>query len=818
MLRFSLVGIFAMFSLCSFAQFTLSGKVTDATGLPLAGVNIVLQNSFSGTISQPDGNFAIKQLPSGKYTLQITSVGYEKWSKEVDLQKDTYLEIALSEVRYIADEVVVTATRASEKSPTTFTNISKQELAKQNLGQDLPVLLNQTPSVVVNSDAGAGVGYTGIRIRGSDPTRVNVTVNGIPMNDAESHGVFWVNMPDFTSSVESIQIQRGVGTSTNGAGAFGATVNIQTNSLNQTPYGEVSNSFGSFGTRKHTIKAGTGLLDGKWAFDARLSKVASDGFIDRAFSDLSSYFVSGGYYGKKSLVKVNVFSGKEQTYQAWNGIPEAKLSGDKTALTNHYYNNLGTAYITPQDSVNLFSSNPRTFNQFTYQNQTDNYKQDHYQLFFSQEIGKFFTLNTALHYTKGKGYYEEYKANDSFSKYNLPAVIVGDDTIARTDIIRRRWLDNDFYGIVYSLNYQKQDKLTATIGGGYNVYKGDHFGEIIWARFAGNTNIRDKYYLDDATKKDFNIYGKVLYSFSEKLTGFADLQYRFVDYSFLGFNQVLQNVQQDAKLNFFNPKAGFSYKINSQNNLYASYSVGHREPTRDDYTNSTPQSRPKAEALHNVEVGYKTQSRNYSFSVNYFLMSYKNQLVLTGKINDVGAYTRTNIDKSYRSGIELETSWRFAKAFLLSANATFSRNKVKNYREFIDNYDTGIQQEKSYSTTDISFSPNVIAAGNLAYSPVKGLNISWISKYVGKQYLDNTSDEKRKLNAFFVNNLLINYTIKPKFIKEIGVNLLLNNIFSEQYEPNGYTFSYIYGGQTTTENYYYPQAGFNFLAGLTLKF
>ncbi len=820
----SLIIFFFLFSFPIFSQFTISGKILEVSANePLVGANIILQNTYKGTISDATGNFSLKNLPAGKYILNISFVGYEKITKEIDLQKDEEISVILEKSNFIADEVVVTATRASEKSPTTFTTVTKEELAKQNLGQDLPMLLNQTPSVVVNSDAGAGVGYTGIRIRGSDATRINVTVNGIPLNDAESHGVYWVNMPDFASSVENIQIQRGIGSSTNGAGAFGASLSIQTNTLNKLPYAELNNSYGSFDTHKHTVKVGSGLIDGKWAFDGRLSSIHSDGFIDRAASNLNSWFVSGGYYGKKIMVKMNVFSGKEQTYQAWNGIPEAKIFDNKTVLDNHYLNNAGTTYKTPQDSLNLYNSNPRSFNQFTYSNQTDNYKQDHYQLFFSQEAGKFWSLNTALHYTKGAGYYEEFRVQDKFSDYNLPYVVHGKDTVKTTDIIRRRWLDNDFYGIVYSANYNNFKKINLVFGGGYNIYKGKHFGEIIWAKEAGNTNINQQYYSDYAEKKDFNFYGKLIYQFIENLNGYIDLQYRRIDYSFLGFNQDLKNVQQSIGLDFFNPKIGLSYQLNNTHNFYASYSVAHREPTRDDFTNSTPDSRPKPEKLENVELGWKYNSRKFSFTANYFLMAYKNQLVLTGKINDVGNYIHTNIAKSYRTGIELSAGLKIIKQLTLSGNLTLSMNKVKDYKEFIDNYDPDInglihQKENNYSSADISFSPNVISAGTLAYSPINGLNISWIAKYVGKQYLDNTSNENRKLNAFFVNNILINYSIKTNFIKEIGLNLLLNNIFSQKYEPNGYTYGYIYGGQNIRENYYFPQAGFNFLAGVNIKF
>ena len=690
--------------------------------------------------------------------------------------------------RNITDSVIVSSTRANSKQGMAYSEISKVEIAKQNLGQDIPMLLNQTPSVVVNSDAGNGVGYTGIRVRGSDATRINVTVNGIPINDAESHGVFWVNMPDFASSVNSIQLQRGVGTSTNGAGAFGASMNIQTNVLNAVPYAEVNSSGGSFNTFKNTVMAGSGLLAGKFTLDARLSKITSDGYVDRAASNLKSFFVSGGYYGVKTIVRLNVFSGTERTYQSWYGIPEASLD------TN------------------------RTYNYYTYPNQVDNYQQDHYQLIASHSINNNWNVNFALHYTKGCGYYEEFRGQDDFANYALPNFVLNTDTIATSDIVRQRWLDNDFYGLTYSVNYNSNKRFSFTIGGGANQYIGAHFGTIIWAQYAGNVPKDYRYYDNNATKNDINIYTKANYDFGAGINGFVDLQYRHIGYSFLGFNNNLVNVQQDVTLNFFNPKAGITVDLKNKQTLYASVSVAHREPTRDDYTQSTPQSRPKAERLIDTELGYKKTWDKAQIGVNGYFMYYKNQLVLKGNINDVGAYIRSNIDQSYRAGIELEGAVNISKRLKFAGNVTFSQNKVIGFVEYIDNYDDGTQQATQYNRTDISFSPNLIAAATLSYEPVKNLVFSLQNKYVGKQYLDNTSNEARKLNAFTTQNLLINYSFKIPYIKEISLSLMVNNIFNAMYEPNGYTFSYIYGGQKTTENYYYPQAGINVMGGIGIKF
>lgn len=800
--------------LVAWAQFTISGRVTDAADQELlAGVHVVLQNTYKGSFSYADGRYTLTDLKPGKYVLEVSFVGYEKRIQPVELTQSLTLDFALNRATILADEVIVQATRAPENSPTTFTSISTEEIRKKNFGQDLPFLLNQTPSVVVTSDAGAGVGYTGIRIRGSDPTRINATINGIPYNDAESQGTFWVNMPDFASSVDNIQIQRGVGTSTNGAGAFGASLNIQTNTLRQEPYAEVNNSVGSFNTWRHTVKVGSGLIDGKWSFNGRLSKISSDGYIDRANADLRSYFISGGYHGKSTLVKLNVFSGKEITYQAWYGTPESRIRNDRQGMLDYIDRN----GLSEAEAANLLNSG-RRYNYYTYDNQVDNYQQDHYQLILSQELNKYWNLNGALHLTRGKGYYEEYRPDNDFASYNLPEVIIGDSVISSTDLIRRRWLDNYFYGFTYSANYNSLGRLSGTLGGGWNNYEGKHFGEIIWARFAGNTNIRERYYDNDAQKTDFNIYAKANYRITDQINAYIDLQYRRIGYSFLGFDNNLSNVQQEAELHFFNPKAGITYQLSNESNVYVSYSVGNREPTRDDYTQSTPQSRPKHETLRNVEAGYRKGSKNLTWGINYYLMDYKNQLVLTGQINDVGEYNRTNIPRSYRTGIELDMAAKLLPALQWSGNATFSSNKVRNYNEFIDNYDLGEQTLVTYSSTDIAFSPNVVAASTFSYNPVKNLGLHFVSKYVGSQYLDNTSNDARKLDAFIVNDVRINYTLQTKFIKEIGLNLLVNNIFNELYEPNGYTYSYIYDDRVVTENFYYPQAGLHFLASVNLKF
>ncbi|PRY32562.1 iron complex outermembrane receptor protein [Spirosoma oryzae] len=781
------------------AQFVISGTVRESDGSgPLPGAAVTIDGTFKGTLTDPSGTFQLTDVKAGPVTIRVSLLGYQPVTQTVDPASSAPVTIQLAKSAVAVDEVVVSATRANQKSAIAYTDVSRQYLDKLNLGQDIPQLLNFTPSIVTTSDAGAGVGYTGIRIRGSDATRVNITLNGIPYNDAESQGTFFVNMPDFASSVSTIQIQRGVGSSTNGAGAFGASINMQTNQLQEKPYAETNLSAGSFGTYKVNVLAGTGLLKsgtvpGHFVVDARLSKIYSNGYVDRAFSDLKSFYLSGGYYAKKSFIRLNIFSGIEQTYQSWGGVPE-----------------------------NLLRTN-RTSNVYTYDNETDNYQQDNYQLITSHELSRNWRLNVSGFYTKGRGYYEQYRPNDRFSNYGLPNVIIGDSTgsrqtISRTDIIRRRWLDNDFYGSVFSLDYTSFRKLTAYIGGGWNEYKGGHFGEIIWARIAGNTDIRQRYYDDNAVKRDANLYAKAYYQFTPTLNAFADLQVRRVDYSFLGFNSQLQNVQQDAKLNFFNPKAGVTYTLNDQNTVYASVSVAHREPNRDDYTQSTPESRPRAERLIDYEAGYKLQRQRVSFTANAYFMNYRDQLVLSGQLNDVGAYNRVNVPKSYRVGIELEAATQLAKQLRWNVNATFSRNKIRNFTEYLDNFDNETQESRQYSLTDISFSPNTIVGSQLLYTPVKGLELGLLSKYVGKQYLDNTSNESRKLNSYFTNDIRLIYSLKPRFAQELTFILLLNNVFNELYESNGYTYAYISEGRVQADNGYYPQAGRNFLAGVRLRF
>lgn len=701
-------------------------------------------------------------------------------------------------------EVHINALRATPQTPMSYNNIGAQQLDDQNLGQDIPYMLSLTPSVVTTSDAGAGIGYTSFRVRGSDPTRINVTIDGIPLNDPESQGVWWVNMPDFTSSVEDIQIQRGVGTSTNGAGAFGASINLKTQSMRSKPYATTSNTIGSYNTFKNNMEFGTGLLSDKFTLDGRLSRISSDGYIDRATSDLKSLYLSGAYYGTDEVLKLSVISGKEKTYQAWNGVPLSYLDDDSL----------------------------RTFNSYTYENETDNYWQDHYMLHYNKQLANSGMFNLGLHFTHGEGYYEQYKNGQDFTDYGLNNVIVGNDTLTQTDLIRRKWLDNDFYGAVFSYN-NRINKLDYTIGGGWNTYDGRHYGVVRWAEYASNSQIDHVYYDNDGIKTDFNIYAKGHYQIIDDMTLYADLQYRQIDYSFLGKDENGVERNDTVKFEFFNPKFGAYYKIGNKSSAFASFAIANREPNRSDFVESSPNSRPLHETLYDTEVGYKIEGSNFAFSATAYYMIYENQLILTGKINDVGAYTRENVDYSERKGIELEAGVKINPKWSWSANATFSKNTITHYTEYVDNWDTWGQESKSYYNTSIAFSPNMIWASQLDYQFKDNLEVQFISKYVDEQFIDNTSSDERKLDAYLVHHARLIWDIESELFKSARLSLQVNNLLDEKYVNNAWVYRFKSDGYDprpddpyVTANSeggydmagYFPQAKRNFLIGLSLGF
>ncbi len=694
------------------------------------------------------------------------------------------------------DEVLLTAIRVKPDAPITHSNVKKEELANRNLGQDMPILLNYLPSVVTTSDAGAGVGYTGIRVRGVSPQSTNITINGIPYNDAESLGTFWVNLGDFASSVESLQLQRGVGTSTNGSGAFGASINILTDAITERAFGEISNSFGSFNTRKHTVKFGTGLLNDRFEFSGRLSQIKSDGYIDRAEADLKSYFLQAGYRYGNTLIKALVFGGHEITYQAWYGIDAETLATDRTFNPSGIY--------TDEEGNMRF-----------YDNEVDNYKQDHYQLHWNQRINNEWRFNIGLNYTYGRGFFEQYREDESFTDYGLDPVTVGSETVNSTDLIRRRWLDNDFYVVNAHANY-RNDRLVADFGGSYSYYEGDHFGEIIWARFAGDTEIRDRYYDGLGSKTDINFFGKSTFRLNENLQLYGDLQLRLVNYTTEGLTSDRVNLLVDESYQFFNPKVGATYTLDDRNSLYFSYARANREPNRTDFE-SNPEIKP--EQLNDFELGWRHISEKFQFNVNGYYMLYNEQLVLTGALDDVGNPIRNNSGESYRLGLEVDAGFALSKAFTLQPNFTISTNKNLETVASIDG------ELVNLGTTNISFSPEFVAGNSIVYKPNERIQINLLSKFVGEQFMGNTDSEVSRLESYFVNDLNITYEIRPKTIfKSILLSALVNNILDEEYVSNGYYFTYDDdfsnpGVITTIEGAgYYPQATINFLVGATLRF
>ena len=800
------------------AQNKLFGEVKDQINQPLSGVKIQIENTDLFTRTDQNGSFTFSNLKPTNCILIAQFPGFQDAKLNITpTDFNQKISIVLENNAKSLEEVQVGATRADLLATSTTIVKSTNPIERKNFGQDIPILLESAPSVVTTSDAGAGVGYTGIRIRGVDASRINVTINGIPVNDPESHDVYWVNMPDLASSIENMQIQRGVGSSTNGAAAFGASLNIKSQDISKKAFGSIDNAFGSFNTWKTTIKAGTGLINDKFSLETRLSRIVSDGYIDRATSNLRSYYLAGSYVGEKSVLKAILFSGKEITYQSWYGTPESRIKDDVTEMNAYADRN----YLTDEERANLLNSG-RTYNYYTYKNQEDNYQQDNFQLHFTHSIKSHLILNVAGHYTYGRGYYEEYKVGQNLSNYGISPVVVGGDTISSTDLIRRRWLDNDFIGTVYSLSYNKS-RVELTFGGSANTYLGRHFGEVIWARNASDSELGDRYYDENGQKTEFSNYLKGAYRTSKFLIA-GDLQYRHIDYRFIGFDDVsgeIKDVEQQISFDFFNPKVSANYIVNSNHSFFASYGIANREPVRRDFRESSPSSRPKHETMRDLEVGYNFTREKLALSTNLYWMDYTNQLALTGKINDVGGYTRTNVADSYRAGIELNGNYKIIPGLRLNASVSLSQNKIKYFEEFVDEYLDNEpyyqQQVIVHENTDLAFSPNIVANGGFTYVPVKGLTIDWMSKYVGRQFLDNTSNVKRSINPFTFSNLIISYTTTDLFFKEITFGLQVNNLFNAMYSNNGYTFSYIYGGQTTTENFYYPQAGRNFMGRILIK-
>lgn len=780
---------------------TIAGTIRNIkTDQPLVGANIVQVNTGNGTISDKKGQFRLKLIDGNSLRIKITYIGYK--TKIINANERSWPSVIYLEPKTIlSNAIFVEALRVKKTTPMAFETITRAEIKENNFGQDLPYLLSTTPSVVVSSDAGAGIGYTGLHIRGVDPTRINVTINGVPINDSESQAVFWVNMPNIASSVQSIQIQRGVGTSTNGAAAFGASINIQTAEMNQTPFGKVTVGGGSFNTRKFNVKFGTGFLGNGWQMQGRLTKIYSDGYIDRSYSDLRSLYLGAAHHGKNSLFRVDIFTGKEKTYQAWTGVPEDKLDTDRT------FNSLGLEK----------PGKP-------YENQTDNYQQDHYQLHYSYRFSDAWNVNAALHYTRGHGYYEEYEAAELLTNYKIKPVTLPDSIIIRSDLIRQKWLDNYFYGLIFSTVY-KNENWNLALGGGYNRYLGDHYGKVIWARYAGKSELGDRYYFNNAFKTDGNVYAKFNYTFDSGISAYVDVQIRHIFYEFLGKDlKTLPNgdskkidIERTDQLTFFNPKAGLVYQKGAHR-FFASLAVAHREPTRDLYVNSLPQNRPQPETLYDWEFGYQATFENFFAGVNLYYMDYKKQLVPTGEINDVGAVILQNVPKSYRAGLELQAGMQITSWFQWSGNATFSQNKIENYSQYITNVNSGVQTVHKFANTTIALSPALI--GNSIFNfHYNNFAADFITKYVSRQYLDNTQKNSRSIDPYLVNNVRVSFNLGTfDFIENIKASLQINNILNAKYSAKGYTYGYIANGQEQHFEYYFPQAGTNFLARISLEF
>lgn len=711
-------------------------------------------------------------------------------------------------------EVEVVSTRATKTTPVAYTNIGKEELKERNVGQDLPYLLSMTPSALTTSDAGAGIGYTSIRVRGTDGTRINVTANGIPVNDAESHTVFWVNLPDFASSVKDMQVQRGAGTSTNGAGAFGASINMQTGELAMEPYAEFNGSYGSFNTHKETFKVGTGLIKDHWAFDLRLSDIGTDGYIDRASVGLNSYYLQGAYYADNTSIKFIAFAGREKTYHAWN-----YASKEEMELYGRKYNSCGYMYTTEDGTMHF------------YDDQTDNYTQKNYQLLFNHTFTPQWNLNIGLHYTKGDGYYQEYKTNRKLVEYALQPFQWGDEWVKKSDLVRKKAMDNGFGGGIFSVNY-RNNRLNASLGGGLNHYDGHHFGRVLWVKnYQGEVSPDHEYYRNKGTKTDGNIYLKADYGLTDALNVYADMQYRHIDYRIKGTNdkwntltdEGLQQLDIDERFDFFNPKVGISWQINRYSRLFGSFSVAHKEPTRNNYTDGKLFDHPKSERLIDYELGYTYANSWLNLGANLYYMDYKDQLVLTGELNEIGEPLAANMPDSYRMGVELMAGIRTNFGLSWDINATWSKNRIQNFTETLyENEDvSGAHWEINHGDTPIAFSPDFLVNNTLTYR-WKGWETSLQSQYVSKQYLNNACQEDQTLDAYFVSNLRLAYTFKLPFTKEITAGLTVFNLFNEEYENNGYAGSGFYydGGEKVRYNYagYAAQAGTNVLGHLTIRF
>lgn len=788
------------------AQNSLDVLVLDLNELPVAASTVYIKEYNLSAKTGGDGMVSFDDLPSGVHTVEAI-YGFSFGEKTIDLSGDTTITLQI-QGRVELSEIQVLSSRVPDAGPLSYSNIRSEEIQKRNYGQDLPFLLKQMPSVTVTSDAGTGIGYTGIRIRGVDPSRINVSMNGIPINDSESQNVFWVNMPDLLSSVDNIQIQRGVGTSAMGSNSFGGIVNINTNKIKADFHLRTQGSVGSFNSRRGSLIFGSGLSEDGFFAETRLSRIQSDGYIDRATADLTSLHLSMGKVSDKSSVRFNLIHGEEVTYQAWNGVPPELLDNPETRTFN-------SAGMERPDKP--------------HPNEVDDYQQTHFQLFYNYSHNSNWESGLTLHYTRGKGFFEQYRSDQKYSRYGIQPVEIGDETIEETDLIRRRWLDNNFYGVILNSNFHLSESTKLITGMGWNHYHGDHFGEVIWARLAPSIENDFTYYQNDADKYDLNVFGKIEHQFGDFLA-WGDVQFRKLDYRFLGFDRLLENVDQDYSESFFNPKAGLSWIVNPRTTIYSSVGISNREPNRRDFTESSPNSRPKSEKMINIEAGIRSSLERLSVQGNFYLMDYRDQLIVTGKINDVGAQIRENVDNSYRAGIELSAAYSFHDNFSLFANTTISQNIIQDYRFFVDEYDKDFnfvgQEFEFFRRTKMAYSPEQIFGGGFNWIPlswnreksVGSFEIDLFSQYVSRQYLDNTERRSNSIDPYYYADLNLSFHLDRKEWPGLQLNFIIRNITDQLYETNGWSYSYLFDGMPQIDQGYYPQAGRNYFAGLTISF
>ncbi|MCK6600756.1 MAG: TonB-dependent receptor [Bacteroidetes bacterium] len=804
---------FILIPLSGFSQ-NLAGIVKDkTTGKPVPDAAVVQTGTRNGTATGNDGRFTISLDDQALQKIQVTCIGYQTAEARVKRDAAT-ITVYLIPADVQASEVLVEGYRVTESAPIAHITLDAADLKTINFGQDIPVLLTMTPSLVSTSDAGGGVGYTGLRIRGVDPGRINVTLNGIPWNDAESHNVYWVDLPDLISSADNIQIQRGIGTSTNGPASFGATIDLKTIRFVPEPYSETSVSHGSFNTKRANFRFGTGLFPSGWSVNTSFSKITSDGYIDRASSDLKSAYFSASRSDDNSLLSVNLILGRENTYQAWNGVPEAAAKGDKKGTQAYITRN----YLSSADSAYLMKAG-RTYNAYSYDNQVDDYGQDHYQVLYSWTPVKEVTLDFAAFFVKGRGYYEQFKPDASLSDHRIqPVIFSPGDTVFASDLIRRKWLDNEFYGVLASGSSLISDQFSLIAGGGVSVYDGDHFGEVIWSRVAGNSEIRHRFYEDNGRKLDGNVFVKLNFSPLSGIQSFADVQIRTISYRFLGLDDAGLPDRMTRDYLFINPKAGLTVTLTESSAVYAGLGIAGKEPSRSDFTDTRASQQPRQEFLYDLETGYRYNGDNQAFSANFYGMVYKDQMVLTGKLNDVGDPLRQNVASSYRVGAEFTGSVQVSEWARLAGNLTAGKSAIREFREVISNYDTGGEEIRIYRNQPVSFSPGIIAGltGELNLEPVKLL---LNTKYVSRQYLDNTGSREKSLDPFITTDFF--FSLAPAEISgfsSVSLQAGILNLLNEQYESNGYTYSYIYNTENITENFLYPQAGRNYLIKLQVSF